>query len=86
MRVSISKIMFAVTILAMASCDEWKVQMITEVMRDGSCVRTVASDDSSCLTEDKGWEVVDKNGLTGSSNGSIPTIPLRRHSGAGTRI
>ncbi len=62
MRVSISKILFAVTMLAMVSCDEWKVQMITEVMRDGSCVRTVSSDDSSCLTEDKGWELVDKKG------------------------
>ena len=55
MRVSISKILFAVTMLAMVSCDEWKVQMVTEVMRDGSCVRTVASDDRSCLTEDEGW-------------------------------
>ena len=62
MRVSISKILFAVTMLAMVSCDEWKVQMITEVMRDGSCVRTVTSDDSSCLTEDKGWKLVEKKG------------------------
>ena len=60
MRVSISKILFAVTMLAMVSCDEWKVQMVTEVMRDGSCVRTVASDDRSCLTEDEGWEQVDE--------------------------
>ena len=60
MRVPISKILFAVTMLAMVSCDEWKVQMVTEVMRDGSCVRTVASDDRSCLTEDEGWESVDE--------------------------
>ena len=62
MRVSISKILFAVTMLAMASCDEWKVQMETEVMRDGSCVRTVSSDNSSCLTDDKGWELIDEKG------------------------
>ena len=61
MRVSIYKMMFAIAILALASCDEWKVQMVTEVMRDGSCVRTVTSDDSSCLTEDNGWVVLEKS-------------------------
>ncbi len=33
--------------------------MDTQVMRDGSCVRTVSSDNGGCLTEDEGWNVLE---------------------------
>ena len=59
MRTPIFKIIFALTALALASCDEWDVQMDTQVMRDGSCVRTVTTDDDGCLTEDEGWDVLE---------------------------
>ena len=58
MRTPVFKILFALTALALASCDEWNVRMDTQVMRDGSCIRTVTTDDDGCLTEDEGWEVL----------------------------
>ena len=59
MRTTIFKFLFAITALAVVSCDEWNVEIDTQIMRDGSCVRTVKSDNNGCLTEDDGWTVVE---------------------------
>ena len=36
MRATVSKLLFALTALAIVSCEEWNVEMDTEIMRDGS--------------------------------------------------
>ena len=62
MRTTIFKFLFAITALAVVSCDEWNVEIDTQIMRDGSCVRTVKSDNNGCLTEDDHEKVEDMNG------------------------
>ena len=59
MRTPIFKILFALTALVVASCEEWNVQMDTQVLRDGSCVRTIRTDNDGCLITDEGWDVLE---------------------------
>ena len=57
MRVTSFKIMTLLAMmLAMVSCENWKVHIDTQVHRDGSCIRTVTANKGFCLTEDEGWD------------------------------
>ena len=48
-------------------------------MRDGSCVRTVKSDNNGCLTEDDGWTVVEtKDSVRYFSNDKIQASVISR--------
>ena len=79
MRTTIFKFLFAITALAVVSCDEWNVEIDTQIMRDGSCVRTVKSDNNGCLTEDEGWTVVEaKDSVRKFSNDKIQAVVISR--------
>ena len=79
MRTTIFKFLFAITALAVVSCDEWNVEIDTQIMRDGSCVRTVKSDNNGCLTEDDGWTVVEtKDSVRNFSNDKIQASVISR--------
>ena len=79
MRTPIFKILFALTALALASCDEWNVRMDTQVMRDGSCVRTVRTDNDGCLAEDEGWVVLEtKDSVRDFTEDKIKAVTISR--------
>lgn len=79
MRTPIFKISFALTALALASCEEWNVQMDTQVMRDGSCVRTVKTDNDGCLAEDDGWVVLEtKDSVRDFTKDKIKAVTVSR--------
>lgn len=79
MRTPIFKISFALTALALASCEEWNVQMDTQVMRDGSCVRTVKTDNDGCLAEDDGWVVLEtKDSVRDFTEDKIKAVTVSR--------
>lgn len=79
MRTPIFKISFVLTALALASCEEWNVQMDTQVMRDGSCVRTVKTDNDGCLAEDDGWVVLEtKDSVRDFTKDKIKAVTVSR--------
>ena len=79
MRTPIFKILFALTALALASCEEWNVRMDTQVMRDGSCVRTVKTDNDGCLAEDEGWVVLEtKDSVRDFTEDKIKAVTISR--------
>lgn len=80
MRATVSKLLFALTALAIVSCEEWNVEMDTEIMRDGSCVRTVKTDNSNCLAPDEGWQKqIIKDSVRTFSRDTIHTAIMSRN-------
>ena len=57
MRVTTSKILLLLAMmLAVVSCDEYEINIDTQVFRDGSCLRTITSGNGELLMDEEGWD------------------------------
>ena len=57
MRVTTSKILLLLAaMLVVVSCDEYEINIDTQVFRDGSCLRTITSGNGEFLMDEEGWD------------------------------